>query len=112
MTEQKRAPAPSVRVSGGTPAGFPDFVPMNPWGRAMPKIAPRIKPPVHQVVVRDMAHGGVETRIGPKCDLECAEMLCMTIKQQIALGREKVWRDPVVITLTAELGRRPDQLFA
>lgn len=102
---------PSVRVSGGTPAGFPDFVPMNPWGRAMPKPAARVRPPVSQVVVRDLRHGGRETRLGPKAATQWVEMWCQAIREQIALGRETRWADPQVITFTAELGKRPVSLF-
>lgn len=105
---------PLLRVSGGTPAGFPDFVPLNPWGRAMPKVAAREKPAVWQLVVRDLRDGGKELRVGPKTDAESKwviEMLAETIRQQVALGREKRWRDPVLVNFTAELGRAPSQLF-
>jgi hypothetical protein len=103
---------PLLRVSGGNPAGFPDFVPLNPWGRGMPKAAPRSKPAVFQLVVRDLRNGGRELRVGPKCETaEIAEALCMAIKQQIELGREKRWADPQVINFTAELGKKPAQLF-
>jgi hypothetical protein len=100
-----------LRVSGGNPAGFPDFVPLNPWGRAMPVPAARVKPPVSQVVVRDMRHGGRETRVGPKCAKQWAEMWCQAIRQAIANGSETRWRDPQVVTFTAELGKRPTSLF-
>ncbi len=107
MPEQKKAPAPSVRVGGGTPAGFPDFVPLNPWGRAMPAPARPPRPPIFQVVVRDRREGNKEVRVGPKWPEECAEMLCMAIEQEIAAGREKRWSDPIVISFTAEIGRLP-----
>jgi hypothetical protein len=111
MSEQRAPLRPSIRVEGGNPAGFPDFVPLNPWGRAMPKPAQPPRPPVSQVVVRDMRDGGKELRVGPKwCGVEGAAMLCQTIEQEIAAGREKRWRDPVVVTFTAELGRRPTSL--
>lgn len=111
MSERK-APAPSVRISGGTPAGFSDFVPLNPWGREVPKPAPRRKPVLSQLVVRDLSRGGQETRVGPAVDDPMIpDTLCMAIQQQIALGREKRWADPVVVTFTAEIGRLPTSLF-
>lgn len=103
---------PLLRVSGGSPAGFPDFVPLNPWGRGMPKVAPRDKPAVFQLVVRDLHNGGRELRVGPKCGVpDVPEALCIAIKEQIGLGRETRWADPQVINFTAELGKKPAQLF-
>lgn len=110
MSEQSAPLKPSVRVSGGTPNGFPDFVPLNPWGRPMPKPAQPPRPPVSQVVVRDLRDGGKELRVGPKWPAECAAMLCQAIEREIAAGREKRWADPVVVTFTAEIGRLPTSL--
>jgi len=92
------APAkPLMRVSGGTPAGFEDFVPLNPWGRAMPKIERKVRPALYQVVVRDRRDANKELRLGPKVYREFAEMFCKAIEQQIAAGAEKRWSDPIVL---------------
>lgn len=91
---------PKLRVSGGTPAGFPDFVPLNPWGRPMPKPEREPRPALFQVVVRDKKRGNKETRVGPQVAKEIAEMFCATIVQQIKSGAERQWTDPIVLQMT------------
>lgn len=102
--ELKPAPKPLVRASGGTPAGFADFVPLNPWGRPMPKPVRPPRPMLYQVVVRDKARGNREVRVGPQWPRELAEMLCLTIANQIRLGAERRWSEPVIIAMPATLG--------
>ncbi len=100
------APAkPLVRVSGGTPAGMPDFVPLNPWGRGFPKelLNKPPRPPLYQVIVRDAKNGNKELRVGPKAPRENAEMWCMAISRLIASGEEKQWFDPIVIEVPKAL---------
>ena len=80
----------------------------------MPKVRPREKPQIWQIVVRDRLHGNKELRIGPKADDGCKcvlEALLETINAQIALGREKRWFDPVLVNFTAEIGKAPSRLF-
>lgn len=89
------------RAKGGTPAGYPDFVPLNPWGRGFPKPPRPIKRDVFQVVVRDRRDGNKELRVGPRWEgREHAEMLCLAIAEQIALGAERRWVDPVVVPMS------------
>jgi hypothetical protein len=71
----------------------------------MPKFPEPDKEPRFQVVVRDKKRGNAETRIGPQMAREFAEMLCLTIANQIKIGREQQWTDPVVVQLTPALGR-------
>lgn len=93
---------PSITVGHGSgqPAGMPDFYPVNPWGRDMPKPERPPRPPLYQVVVLDKRRGNAETRVGPMCPHENAAMLCEAINQQIALGAEKQWTDPIVLKMT------------
>ena len=102
---QFKAPKASVRASGGTPAGFPDFVPLNPWGRAMPAPPRRERPDLYQVVVRDRQRGNKEVRVGPQMARDHCETIRAAIDTQICLGREKRWFDPVIVKSTAALGR-------
>src|SRR6185312_13147175 len=44
----KPTPKPMMRVGKGYPAGFENFVPLNPWGRAMPKPEKPPRPPLYQ----------------------------------------------------------------
>jgi hypothetical protein len=102
------APAkPYLRVSGGTPNGFPDFVPLNPWGREFPKDLLARKPRakvLFQVIVRDRRDGNKELRVGPKWDQrEFAEMICHGIAGQVATGAERRWCDPIVVPVPSEL---------
>lgn len=96
---------PLVRFSGGTPAGMPDFVPLNPWGRGFPKelLNRPPRPVLCQVIVRDRKNGNKELRVGPKMAKEFAEMLRFTIEQQVRNGAERQWFDPVVVPVTGEL---------
>ena len=91
---------PLLRVSGGTPAGYPDFVPLNPWGRGFPKPEREPKPALYQVVVLDRRNGNQETRVGPKMQHEFAAMFCDAIEKQIKSGAEKQWTDPIVLKMT------------
>lgn len=100
-----RPPKPLVRFSGGTPNGYPDFVPLNPWGRGFPKPPRPEKPDLYQVVVKDKAKGNVEVPVGPKWGHEFAEMVRLAIANEIKLGRERRWTDPVVVKIQPDLGR-------
>lgn len=107
---------PLARLGAGSgqpnmPTGEPPFVPLNPWGRPMPKFPAPDKEPRYQVVVRDKKRGNVETRVGPQMARESAEMLRLAIADQIKIGRETQWCDPVVVTLTPSLGRPVEGVF-
>ncbi|HEX5320432.1 MAG TPA: hypothetical protein VFW46_14815 [Stellaceae bacterium] len=94
---------PLVRTSGGNPAGMPDFRPLNPWGRAMPKPTRLPPPPRYQVFVEAFdpisATGRKLIPIGPKGDDQFVRPLCEAIEQAIASGQEKTWRNPHVVRL-------------
>jgi hypothetical protein len=87
------------------PIGEPAFIPMNPWGRDMPKPSHPDKPDMYQVVVKDARNGNAELRVGPVWEKKCAELLCVAINSQIALGAETRWRDPSIAKFMPDLGR-------
>jgi hypothetical protein len=88
----------NIGFGTGNPAGAPDFKPMNPWGRPMPKPERQPRPELHQVHVKDAKTARI-IPVGPKTERENAEMLCIAIGQQIALGAERQWREPHVVRL-------------
>ncbi len=95
----------NIGRGSGAPAGYADFVPLNPWGRDFPKDLRERKPrpPLYQVVVRDRKKGNKELRVGPKWAKECAELLQLEIARMIASGAERQWSDPIVLLVPAEL---------
>ncbi len=94
------AKRPALSITGGNPAGYPDFVPLNPWGRGFPKPERPPKPALYQVVVLDKRNGNKETRIGPMMQYEFVEMFRQAIAEGIASGAEKRWTDPIVLQMT------------
>jgi hypothetical protein len=80
----------------GNPVGAPDFKPLNPWGRPMPKRERPPPPPLHQVVVKENA-SGVLTPVSPRMPKEHCEAFCEAISLQIVAGAEKRWSDPHVV---------------
>lgn len=91
-------PQPSVRISGGNPAGFPDYKPLNPWGRAMPRPKARPKPEFYQVVVETAGRDGKEMLpVGPRASREFCQPLCTAIESEIAAGRETTWKNPCIV---------------
>lgn len=105
--------APKARLNIGlgsgqpnAPASEPLFVPMNPWGRAMPKPPRPERRQLYQVVIRDKGDGYREKRVGPACEgPEAANAFCLTIADQIALGRETTWESPRVVMLIPDKGK-------
>ncbi len=83
------------RITGGNPAGMPDFNPINKWDR-MPKRRPQpdISMWVVSVEERDTRRRIAVGLVGPRGG---ADMLCDAIRKQIELGNEKRWGDPQVI---------------
>ncbi len=83
------------RISGGNPAGAPDFNPINKWGRT-PRRQPRPDTSMWVVSVEDR---GTRERlcvglVGPRGG---ADMLRDAIRKQIDLGKERRWADPQVV---------------
>lgn len=87
---------PSIRIGRGSgqPVGFPDFKPMNPWGRAMPKPVRQPRPDLYQIVVR---RHGVEIRFGPAMIKDCVDQLVTAIETSIRLGVEKELSEPHIV---------------
>ena len=78
---------------------LPNFKPMNPWGRPMPKPSREIKkapPSLYQVHV-ELTSTGKQIPVGPKVNLELAERICEAIGVMIARGKEKTWSNPVLV---------------
>ena len=94
------APKPSINLGYGTgnPASTPDFRPLNPWGRPMPKPERPERPKLYQVHVRDKRNGRT-IAVGPKMAHEFTEMFRLSIAQGIASGAEKRWRDPISVLM-------------
>lgn len=111
MEAQNIPPKPKLVMGFGSgqpnaPRGEPEFSPLNPWGRAMPAPPRPEKRTLYQVVVRDMRDGNKEKRIGPAMEgPEGAELLRLTIANQIQLGREKAWHTPRVIAVLPDMGK-------
>lgn len=85
---------PTVRISGGNPAGMPDYKPLNPWGRAMPKPVRAPRAPLYQLIVR---RKGVQMPYSPKLHREFLEPLLEAINTAIRLGVEKEMTDPHIV---------------
>lgn len=90
--------APSARVSGGTPNGFPDYRPLNklPKDEVAKRLKRILKPPLYQVWV-EVKDRSSAIPIGPKCENSIAHMLAYEIRRQVALGNEQVWSNPTVV---------------
>lgn len=93
---------PTVRASGGTPAGFPDFRPINKLPehelRALARRA--VRPVLYQVWVEDLA-ARATIPVGPKCAQNTASALAFAIAEQVALGRERLWANPHLVPCLA-----------
>lgn len=97
-----QTPKPLLRVGVGSgqpnmPASEPPFVPLNPWGRDLPRPVRAPRPVLYQIVVRDKRWGNRETPIFPRMEKEFAEMLRLKIVEQIGLGAETRWSSPVLV---------------
>lgn len=82
------------------PAGFPDYKPLNPWGRPMPKP----KRPIRGVPAEDELYtvevrlsSGKFARVCPGVLKWVAERLCEAIGVEIAHGREKEYSNPTLV---------------
>ncbi len=84
---------------------FPDskepFRPLNPWGRAMPKVPQRSKPQLYQVVVRSRKLGR-EMPVGPRSERKLVDHLFEMIMRGIQLGTERDWSAPHIVAVKSE----------
>ena len=86
---------PSLHISGGNPAGVPNFKPINAWGRK-----PKRPPPVDRTMwCVSVENRGKKQRelVGLQGPWGGAQMLCDAIRKQIELGKERQWADPQVV---------------
>jgi hypothetical protein len=90
---------PFVRASGGTPAGMPDYKPINKLPaheqRALLRRALNPRPVLYQVWVEQIGKG--LTPVGPKWEKHRASNLAYAIETQIRLGKERVYSNPTVV---------------
>jgi hypothetical protein len=101
MTEPQK---PFARIGYGTgnPSGFPDFRPMNPWGRAMPKPSRPMPHPeregrpgnmrLYQIWADDV-HFGYRVPVGPKVAKEILEPGFEQLCRNIIDGTETRWKN-------------------
>lgn len=91
----------NIGHGSGDPAGFPNFKPLNPWGRPMPKAPPKPELPSHQLFVEQFNPWGVKeiVALGPKASEDFLLPLKGAIEEQIALGNEKHFRNPHIVRL-------------
>ncbi len=79
-------------------AGFTDFKPLNPWGRAMPKpkrITSREPAHLYQVMVETLA--GERIPVGPAVDEVTAERCCEALSLAQLRGKDAHWSNPTVV---------------
>ena len=92
----KKFPANTNIVIG--PNGFPNYKPLNPWGRVMPK-AKRIKSreptPLYQVMVE--TDDGTQLPVGPKLDQVTAGRCCEAISKTLIHAKGSTWHNPTVV---------------
>jgi len=96
---------PSVRASGGTPVGFPDYRPFNKLSRDEQRemLRPNIIPePLYQVWVDDITRGTIP--VGPKIPHSLAVEFRAAINNQIRLGAERTWSNPSVLPVVPIIG--------
>lgn len=93
-----------VGRGSGMPNGIPDFRPINPYGRAMPKPTRPyrpLRPALYQVEI-DLRGGGTK-RIGPQWAEEMAGSLAETINKALLVRPMDDWgRARVVLAKPAE----------
>jgi len=93
----KLKPLLNIGIGSGDPAGFPGYRPLNPWGRPMPKADRPPPPPRYQLFVELPDKRVIP--VGPKASDDFLKPLCAAIEQGIALGTERVWRNPHIVRL-------------
>ena len=79
-----------IGYGSGSPAGFPGYKPLNPWGRAMPKPkrAYRQKP-IHEELFQLVMEyrDGRREALGPAANKDFIGNLAECINAQISLGK-------------------------
>ncbi len=91
-----KLPANTNRVIG--PNGYPDYKPMNPWGRPMPKTkrAMNKEPdPLYQVVVEQ--DDGSPLPVGPAIDQVTAQRCCEALAKAIMSAKKPTMHNPTVV---------------
>lgn len=86
---------PALSITGGNPAGVPDYRPINLLSHD--EIVESLLPPretLYQVWVDWRGRGQVA--VGPRCSIQTASAFAEAIKTQIGLGRERTWREPSI----------------
>jgi len=78
---------------------IPNFKPLNPWGRAMPKAPDPLRQTLYQVCVKTAE--GKMVRIGPMMLEDMARSFLAEITKAILDGREKSWSDAHLIVAKA-----------
>lgn len=76
---------------------IPDFKPVNPWGRAMPKPVRPVSEKRVQLWQLVVDINGVPTRVFPKMLKAPLEDLLEVVSKQIIKGNEKVWKNPRLV---------------
>jgi hypothetical protein len=72
------------------------FKPLNPYGRAMPKVARASREPLYQLCVKVVDTGKL-IRVGPMIGKDAAEQFLFTLNKTIAAGLEKQWAEPHLV---------------
>lgn len=88
------------------------FVPMNPWGRAMPKVTPpggaraAMQEQLYQCFVTEKRNGGrrVLIAVGPRICEDLCRNLCQSLGEKIARGEIRDWSEPHVMKVPKKLG--------
>lgn len=91
-------PLAKIGYGSGQPVGFPDYKPINAWGR-MPKPVARAQhhlddSPRYQL---EVTADGKPERVGPKAGYQFVESLFVTVNAMLLSGEEKVWSSPRIV---------------
>jgi hypothetical protein len=89
----------NIGFGTGTPAGMPDYKPINPWGRLPPKPTRKPREDLYQAVV--LKADGTELPVGPKAGKlfveRCVAALNAALITQAKDGEINDWRSAVVV---------------
>lgn len=105
MTEPLR-PTLNLGYGSGDPVGIPNYRPMNPWGRGMPKPVRQPRPALWQIMAMV---DGKRTPLGPMMQKEFAESLLTELnKASIATGGKVWWAEPELVCVSTG-GEKPSR---
>jgi hypothetical protein len=96
-------PLIEVGFGTGTPAGFPDYRPLNPWGRPMPRTGRKPRPQLWQIVLR---RHGKEVPFGPKMPKEVLEPFFKTVELGIRTGQHPELSSPHMVMVDNPLAEQ------